>query len=117
METNMTEQEIIEGNKLIDIFMDNWLVSRGFSETELNYHSDWNLLMPVVEKIESIESFVVSFNREGVFIQNGFEGQEQYKLITMLPWDLRHTSHKEYSKIEYVWLAVVEFIKWLKCQK
>ena len=89
----MTQEEIIEGNISIDKFMDNWLISRGFSETELNYNSDYNTLMPVVEKIER------EFNQV---------------IITYEYCDIPniYNSQKQNSKIEAVWIAVVEFINW-----
>ena len=74
-------------------------------EKELKYHSDWNWLMPIVEKIESIifeddeyynfqilggcyVTIISSFGNELVTIDNGK------------------------SKLECVWLAVVNFIIW-----
>ena len=59
----MSEQEIIEGNKLIAEFMgykfiEDWHQYWRLSdkhlllENELKYHSSWDWLMPVVEKIE-----------------------------------------------------------------
>lgn len=120
METNMKEQEIIEGNKLVDIFMDNWLVSRGFSETELNYHSDWNLLMPVVEKIKDTMSLGY-FNIDSTW-------HDELRQEWVVQWSNSRPSRsfcikrsdfkRDIKLIELVWLAVVEFIKWYnKCQK
>ena len=51
----MKPNEIIEGNKTIDIFNDSVLLKNGWNYSEMNYHSDWDNLMPVVEKIESLE--------------------------------------------------------------
>lgn len=68
----MSEQEILEGNKMIAEFMGIEIVKRNdedavfmlenaafpeyFRCTKHNtYNSDWNLLMPVLEKIEALE--------------------------------------------------------------
>lgn len=44
----------MEVNKLIDRFNNNYLLNKGFSTNEMNYNTDWNNLMKVVEKIESL---------------------------------------------------------------
>ena len=96
----MTQEQIIEGNKSIDEFMDNWLANRGFSEIELNYNSDYGTLMPVVEKIQKMR---VKFNNPKM----------EYGLTLINAMDRwLYVQHKSLSKIEAVWLAVVEFIKW-----
>ena len=61
----MTQEEIIEGNKLIAEFMGYELAGPGFPSgyfvnndyfhfENLKFHTSWNWLMPVVEKIESL---------------------------------------------------------------
>ena len=47
----MTKEEIIEGNKLIDEFNEFYLKNLGFSDTELNYNTSWDCLMPCIGKI------------------------------------------------------------------
>lgn len=97
---------IQKGNKLIDRFNDDMLVSRGFSSACLNYDSDYGTLMPVVDKIESMGLLVR--------IANPFPAQNLCEIL-----------HKDYtrlvfglsaSKKEAVWLAVVAFIEFWNAQ-
>lgn len=149
----ITQEEILEGNKLIAEFLEwkttfrpqskenyytacfehpsgNWdtmiTVGEGFTcknkeEAELylwehlchpeygrcgTYHKDWNRLMPVIEKIESL----------------GYDT----RIRTHLPVKHLCSVNDEHgnpdicevssSKIEAVWLAVVKFIKWYNDQ-
>lgn len=65
----------------------------------LRYSCDWSWLMPVVEKIESIEENMhVVINRNMCHVQ--FVG----------------STHRCESKIQAVYQAVVEFIKWYNTQ-
>lgn len=67
--------------------------------TELKFHSDWNWLMQVAEKIESYNYgatlFIIEDERCHVNTQNGFE--------------IDSVGH---TKIEAVYNACVEFVKW-----
>lgn len=104
----MTQEQIIEGNKSIDEFMDNWLTNRGFSETELNYNSDWNCLMEVVEKIEKDYwvTIVTRLTKTSCAVHKPHKGFEQI------------SRGDSFSKIHAIWLMVVSFIKWYNsCQK
>ena len=147
----MSEQEIIEGNKLIAEFMggenhpflipyipepdDIWFSVENHPEerhpdngsmwklNELKYHSSWDWLMPVVEKIESlnirnngydfpkvkflgdcVEIFTYATYRGTTFYWKGYMGLDGKCY--------NHLSNQKNSKIEAVWYAVVEFIKW-----
>lgn len=71
----------------------------------LHFNSDWNRLMSVVEKIESL-GFTIDITTCTVYINN-FE--ESFKEII-------GTSEK-YSKIEAVYNGVVEFINWYNLNK
>jgi hypothetical protein len=98
----MTQKEILKGNKLIAEFMglysygvlnpvyayndDDYLACNHYELKELIYHSSWDWLMPVVEKIGNIPEHGYVFKRS---LDGGL-----------------------FYKIESVWLAVVEFIKW-----
>lgn len=98
-----TMESTIEGNKLIDKFNDYYLqVERGFTEEELNYHSDWNNLMPVVEKIKilgySIEIYSLGANNKRMAIYSGGVIVVQSRLAE--------------STIEAVYNCVIDFIKW-----
>ena len=104
-----------QGNKLIAEFME-FNINDGFVVTDYNdeflrdkkgtwedvkYHSSWDWLMPVVEKIESLSCNVNIINKYCQIIR--FEGGAPrfQKSIT-----------DSQTKIENTWLAVVEFIKW-----
>lgn len=95
----MTQEEILEGNKLIgefdeitkDIYGRYYKkgVFRGNSERDFIYHSDWNWLMPVVEKCFDIEC----------------EKMSELK------------SKFDFWHIDLMFKAVVEFIKWYNQNK
>lgn len=124
----ITEKEIIEGNILIAKFMNHkiWVVkhyegdeqsdreeisvsdydkilARGFGLDiyARPFHYSWNLLMPVVEKIHSDTDFWVTIYYRSCKIFPMQAGVEMEIHI------------EEKPTIEAVWLAVVEFIKWL----
>ena len=79
------------------------------------YHSNWNWLMEVVENIESLgdtERFEITNSgvnithyqtKEVKFIYNGYHTNKGMYLLTEKAVD---------TKIEAVYMAVVEFIKW-----
>jgi hypothetical protein len=68
---------------------------------DLKYHTDWNWLMEVVEKIESLENtrFDFQINQYNVRIYD----HENIEFIVELNRD---------TKIEATYNACVEFIKW-----
>jgi hypothetical protein len=125
----MTQEEILEGNKLIaefvgfknhdsdtietdnEIFMIPTDVKNGevnslgylYSYNELLFNRDWNWLMAVVNKIETIEFNIwgkLSMSVNRVYIQEfwGVEGIKGYG--------------QSKTKIEATYKAVIEFIKW-----
>lgn len=104
-------QEQIEGNKLIAEFMGR---NKAFDPRDkiYQYHSSWDWLMPVVEKIETIR------NKNGDYIFSIDTGRD-YCLIYHNDFIQRTISVKSFSgsKIKSVWLAVVEFIKWYNSNK
>lgn len=128
----MTTQEIIEGNKLIAEFMTGetyntfylpefgqYFNSYGqieytetFSPNELKYHSSWDWLMPVVEKIEDVKVGLLK-NGDNQEYRNQFYIMRNVSWITPSNWcnNLIDTIVCK-TKIEAVWLACVEFIKW-----
>ena len=110
----MKENEILEGNKLIAEFME-WRMLNGSCMTPyedagmlnggetsicrfefLKFHSSWDWLMPVVEKIQ------IKFDE--VIIR--------YKTCVIYMGSKRAIEKVEDSTIKATWLAVVEFIKW-----
>jgi hypothetical protein len=108
----MTNEQIIEGNKLIAIFMAAKYNERldlvylegkpsMYSINELKYHTSWDWLMPVVEKIEGIGDYHVSIGMFSCYVSEG---------VFIDEWV--HIESDSDSKIKAVWLAVIEFIKW-----
>ena len=75
-------------------------------ETDLAYHTDWDWLMEVVEKIES-EGFSIEMNRQE-------EGD--YQCLITKGNDIKFQTFSS-MKIEAVYNACVEFIKWYNEQK
>ena len=67
---------------------------------ELKYHSSWDWLMPVIEKIERL-GYAVNIYEQECRIFEDRTIKPKYKKITY-----------ELTKIEAVYKAVVEFIKW-----
>ena len=73
---------------------------------DLKYHSDWNWLMQVVEKIETIENyrFDVEIRQSVVVI---FDKDEQQDILEV----------DSDTNIDAVYTACVEFVKWYNEQK
>ena len=143
---------IIENNKLIAEFLGRngkinkslytWkgidaLLSGGWIPIEqMKFHSDWNWLMQVVEKIETTSYNVPEKFRRG-FMKNTFKAtgviysdyddREEFlgwssrcELGFQTLWDstmLGEDVKKYNTKIEAVYNACVEFIKWYNEQK
>lgn len=128
----MSENEIKENNKLIAKFM-GWTVEkncfskvekygdklqneRGISVKNRDYHSDWNLLIQVVEKIEQIKD---PNNISELFI---FEILGDCCRVLVHPqWEIieeniPNITISTHSKIESVYKCTVEFIKWYNAQ-
>ena len=76
----------------------------GYFIDALKYHEDWNWLMEVVEKIESL-NYVVEIKITWCRIKQIENGN-----VIVLRWE------EEKTKIEAVYNAVVEFIKWYNNQ-
>ena len=121
----MDQKQIEKNNELIALFMGNEVTGPGipmgiwFKDrqdfiqfSDLKYHSDWNWLMEVVEKIESIKDphhgyFGVYISSNSCTIQgtrfrsDKIEEPPVYFNDTILS-----------SKIERTYIAAVMFIKW-----
>jgi hypothetical protein len=108
-------ENLTENNKLIAEFMglaystkyqyEGWYKNANFNNRicdydGLKYHSSWDWLMPVVEKIESL-SFVISFEIGRKYVE--------IKPVRELR-DCFYIEGK--TKIEAVYNACVEFIEW-----
>lgn len=124
-------QEQIEGNKLIAEFM-NWKHHSGnvywfpnlypstddtgettFDISEAEFHSSWSWLMPVVEKIESLghSTSISSDMRQAVLDKYCCEILKKNTIGT----NLLHKAGK--TRLEAVYLAVIDFIKFYNQQK
>lgn len=139
----MTEQEIIETNKLIDEFLGNklWVVkhyegdeqsdryeidpkeyltyqSKGFQYDIYSrpYHSSWDRLMPVIEKIESLGfNVVIGFNTYcGIVKSDKLYSDKTLRFESVHPVK---EPNKQYTwtaptKIEGSYISVSKFINW-----
>ena len=103
----MTQEEILEGNKLIAIF-DGYVIDNTYPDTDRTYnkngnielhttvkhHSDWEWLMPIVDKISKLHSIPELYANYSKVID----------ALMMLD-------------INILFKAVVEFIKWYNQNK
>lgn len=98
-----TAQNIAENNKLMAEFLGNTETHiKNFGGIEkTKYHSDWNWLMSVVDKIESL-GYLVEIRENVCFIKTS---EQDY------------FSELEETKRQAVYKACVEFIKWYNKQK
>jgi len=116
-------ENIIENNKLIAEFMGfdkdtygKWFLNgqfKGYSEKEFSFHTGWNWLMPVVEKIDSLNEFAFAIDSHpdyGTWV--GIHKAEPKGITNLV---IPEVIHK--NKIEAVYNACVEFIKWYNQQK
>lgn len=110
----MENNEILEGNKLIAEFMG--LKKQGFGANEhftdngnrivatsngLQYHTSWDWIMPVVEKINldrRVEEVSVSMGKTRIWFKHEFY--------------IQYPVNPHYNTITQCFLTVVEFIKW-----
>lgn len=114
----MTDKEIIEGNKLLAEFHGKyntkWHTIGCYPIKDLKYHTSWDWLMPVVEKIEFYtpdeigSGFAVYINEKQCIIKS--------KFVDYSYMDNPITGASADTKIESVWLAVVSFIQWYNTQ-
>lgn len=121
-----SKEEIIAGNKLIAEFMglekdgNFWYKPTGNTEglmytnkySKLKYHSSWDWLMPVVEKIEKVEL------PENVVIEVGiWANQCEIGTVHQTKETFMIAGSTGKDKISFVFEAVVEFINWYNQNK
>lgn len=120
----MNNQSIEEGNRIIAEFMvwtkvgnrfemswteGEWERNKSIKATEFNYHSNWSQLMPLVEKIQSID-ITPPPNYKGYRIEIVVQGYVKIEGFPMPP--IFTNVSREGSLIAAVWKAVITFIKW-----
>lgn len=128
----MSNEEIIEGNKLISEFMgmvrrepnktyrlhqwykpDNDLRKTGQFigyDDSLEYHTSWGWLMPVIEKMAKLKLKYADSEQEYSPHPNtfGMVDEEGNFMVRIYCSQLFHAP----TLIEASWLAVVDFLKW-----
>jgi hypothetical protein len=110
---DLRSKDAIESSKQHEIDMNNILIAEfmlidavdidtWFEEnTELRYHTSWDWLMPVVEKIESLGfEFMITETRCAIKNNTDNSIEEVYHCELL------------FNKRECVYMSVVEFIKW-----
>lgn len=73
-----------------------------FYANDFKFHTDWNWLMPVVEKIEADYMYGVNMEWQMCTIDKAGENKESFPRIEV----------DAFTKISATYLAIVEFIKW-----
>ena len=126
----MTQQEIIEGNKLIAEFMglnighDGKKLDPGVftvngyitTTTMLKYHSSWDCLMPVVEKIAStVIKGRPPFNSDQ-FVRVELNVNGYVKIENLRDTPIFTNVSIEGSLINATYKAVIQFIRWYNNQ-
>ena len=113
-------------NKLIAEFMGEKFHEDSWSHGDVEYHKSWDWLMPVVEKIESLDLKEYGYQWEGIDGKTEYNNQSIYVEIERnqcwiymnLQLDPFHTfnevTHRQKfgSKLEATYAAVVEFIEY-----
>ena len=74
----------------------------GYYDTNMEFHTSWDWLMPVVEKIEEDEEIDVNILLNGTRIFKWRTDTDIVNNVAKISFD---------KKIEHVYAAVVEFIK------
>lgn len=125
-ESKNTEKE---GNELIAAFMEctqsfdtyyNKIGKYHFDINDAEYHSSWDWIMPVIEKIEAlnddtVDKVWVSINGRECGMWTYFDASDVLRAGSgNNPFKIKRTAS---TKIESVWLAVVDFITWYNTNK
>lgn len=110
----METKEIIENNKLIAEFM-GYANGRPLTNELLKtLYNDWNSLMPVIEKIESL-GFVTELS--GNEYHNFFTISHPLRPCNEHIVSIGRTDIPPINKKETTYKAVIEFIKWFNLNK
>lgn len=113
----MEQKEIIEGNKLIAEFMgaeksfygdymiftiDNPQYTGKINHSDIKYHTSWDWLMPVVEKIEE-NGCQIEIELYSCYVINSEKLLDEMNILFQAHCD---------SKIKAVYEVVVSYIRW-----
>lgn len=104
IETFMTDRKVTPSGKLMGfkrgapIQYENWYDT--IEVSSLNYHKNWNKLMPVVNKIEDL-GYSVGYTGRMTVINSPKSKKPFYR-----------ASHSNGMRMENLYEAVIEFIKW-----
>lgn len=123
----MTDKQRLEGNGLIAEFMDfgntdgnlaRKISPKGFRKyaTEkdlLSYHRNWEWLMPVVEKIESLGYIVNIYGHQGAYTEVRISEAGIKKNGGKISFQMTGLNGAG-TKKEAIFLSVVDFINWYK---
>lgn len=109
----MTEEQIIEGNKLIAEFLgeDHGYTDKGWLKS-CRYHTSFDWLVPAVEGIEQIE--LPHHGKFSVHIYGNCCTIESSLFDPNASGSVYHATSILDTKIESTWAACVSFVKWHK---
>ena len=106
--------EILEGNKLIANFM-----NVPFS-SDMEYDASWNLIMPVFEKINSLEEpwfeaveIVIEKRTTSIRVYQLDAGEDGWTYDCI--WNISRGNNS--SKILEIWEAIIDFINFYNTKK
>jgi hypothetical protein len=126
------DDDVMTGNRLISEFMGLKVVcyndtfywhsiEKGYVDIvhSERYHSSWEKLMPVWEKIGQLpEIDEMEITRKKAWIKAYKEGDFKNKLLSLyMVGDKYNADDICNSLLEAIWLGVVEFINWYQKQK
>jgi hypothetical protein len=101
--------DCIQGNKLIKVFMashgDEYCLKNINNDIDMFYHSSWNSLMPVVEKIESLGFKFFIYNEIAEIKRPHWEGNCPDFCV------------KRTTKIKSAYKMIIRFIQWYSTTK
>jgi hypothetical protein len=122
----MTKEEILEGNKLIVKFIEaeylndfnypeeneiGWYSANGdYMGNDLIFHSSWNWLMPVVERIQHLEDEIPVRIDFQIHLLGAVELHINHKRVFGM------SAFEPGTLINAVYGGVVDFIKWYNTQ-
>lgn len=102
----------VENNKLIAVFMGRKIQTDNISWFDENYkplkYDDWNTIMPVVEKIESLGGCVIIDDIDCEITYGG----TYYESTNSMEECNFSTYQSSDTKLQAVYNAVVQFIQW-----